>query len=364
MKKKTDLELVQAKTANIADATNQKIEELGKYTNFLNEKLTEMQHVFDMIRNKPSDKKIELEELKKIRLNWIKQVRKIEADYNATRVKSAGAGVSGVGVGVTVAAMGPTAAMGIATTFGVASTGTAISSLSGIAATNAALAWIGGGTLATGGGGMAAGTAFLTMAGPVGWGIATIALAGSGTYYFLAKNEKKRLENIFISIGNRDIKNYQLAIVELNERIERIKEETKLLSEAILSVKTFGRNYDEMTEEQQYQMITFFNLTKASTQLLVREIKGLQPHYAEKDIINYKYLFKLPYADTGSKKYDKLYLILLNLLHNIEMDEKDIKVFWKTLKKNKEFLESVELTKEEFKESIIYNTEILMEELN
>ena len=36
----------------------------------------------------------------------------------------------------------------------VASTGTAISSLSGAAATNAALAWLGGGTLAAGGGGV------------------------------------------------------------------------------------------------------------------------------------------------------------------------------------------------------------------
>ena len=38
--------------------------------------------------------------------------------------------------------------MGVATTFGVASTGTAISALSGAAATNAALAWLGGGALA------------------------------------------------------------------------------------------------------------------------------------------------------------------------------------------------------------------------
>lgn len=44
-------------------------------------------------------------------------------------------------------------------TFGVASTGTAIGSLSGAAASNAALAWFGGGSLATGGGGIALGSA-------------------------------------------------------------------------------------------------------------------------------------------------------------------------------------------------------------
>lgn len=49
-------------------------------------------------------------------------------------------------LGVTVATIGPTAAMGVATTFGVASTGTAISSLTGAAANSAALAWLGGGS--------------------------------------------------------------------------------------------------------------------------------------------------------------------------------------------------------------------------
>lgn len=53
-------------------------------------------------------------------------------------------------------------AMLMASTYGVAGTGTAISSLSGAAATNASLAWLGGGTVASGGGGMAAGAAVLT----------------------------------------------------------------------------------------------------------------------------------------------------------------------------------------------------------
>ena len=49
------------------------------------------------------------------------------------------------------------------TTYGVASTGTAISSLSGAAATNAGMAALGGGSLATGGGGMALGAAALNF---------------------------------------------------------------------------------------------------------------------------------------------------------------------------------------------------------
>lgn len=70
----------------------------------------------------------------------------------------------------------------MATTFGTASTGTAISALSGAAATKAALAWLGGGALAAGGGGMAAGNALLALAGPLGWTVGGLALVGSGTY--------------------------------------------------------------------------------------------------------------------------------------------------------------------------------------
>jgi uncharacterized membrane-anchored protein YhcB (DUF1043 family) len=51
--------------------------------------------------------------------------------------------------------------IGLVGLFGVASTGTAISSLSGAAAWNATLAALGGGSLAAGGGGMALGAAVL-----------------------------------------------------------------------------------------------------------------------------------------------------------------------------------------------------------
>lgn len=92
-------------------------------------------------------------------------------------------GAAGTAAGAAVAAMGPTVAMGIATTFGVASTDTAISALSGAAATNAALAWLGGGALAAGGGGMAAGNALIALAGPIGWtiaGVSTLTAVGFG----------------------------------------------------------------------------------------------------------------------------------------------------------------------------------------
>ncbi len=109
-------------------------------------------------------------------------VYRIEAEARKSATIGSGTGAAGAAAGVGLAAFGPSLAMAVATTFGTASTGTAISALSGAAATNAALAWLGGGALVAGGGGMAAGNTLLALAGPVGWTIGGLALAGSGIY--------------------------------------------------------------------------------------------------------------------------------------------------------------------------------------
>ncbi|HMT93619.1 hypothetical protein [uncultured Thiothrix sp.] len=115
-------------------------------------------------------------------------VQQIQKESEKVNVKAGGSVAAGVATGAGVAAFAPTAAMAIATTFGTASTGTAISALGGAAATNAALAWLGGGALAAGGGGMAAGNALLAMAGPVGWAIGGAALVG-GAFFARSKNK-------------------------------------------------------------------------------------------------------------------------------------------------------------------------------
>lgn len=102
-------------------------------------------------------------------------------------------GAAGAVAGVGVAALGPPAALAVATTFGAASTGNAISALSGAAATNAALAWLGGGAVAAGGGGVAAGNALLALAGPVGWTVAGVSLVGA-VAYLRSRNAKHAKE--------------------------------------------------------------------------------------------------------------------------------------------------------------------------
>lgn len=141
MKEKTKLQIAQDKAQDAINKTNNSIGELGEYTGDLYRSLTSIQEQFDRICNVPSGQKLQYEKLKQIRLNWKQQADRIDEDYKNVTVKNAGAGVAGAGLGVAVVTMGSTVAMGVATTFGVASTGTAISTLSGAAATNAALAW-------------------------------------------------------------------------------------------------------------------------------------------------------------------------------------------------------------------------------
>ena len=351
-KKKSKLQLAQEEAQNAINRTNEKIEELGDKTGILYDELTEIQAVFDLIRNVPSDKKLKYEELKKIRLNWKQQAEKIEKDYKEAAVKNAGAGAAGAGVGVAVVTMGPTVAMGVATTFGVASTGTAISTLSGAAATNAALAWLGGGALAAGGGGMAAGEAFLALAGPVGWAIAGVALLASGLMFWKTKTDQGHIESVFTSISQRDVRSYDLAIVELNERIARIIDESSKLKDAIEVIKTFGQDYNAMSEKQQYELGSYVNLMSSSTQLLVNPINGIQPKYNSEDLDQF-IAWQEKKADAKTcDKYRDLIVSLANFLYKIELNDRDKKLLWKALRRNKKMLKSMDISKKEFDMSI------------
>lgn len=360
-KKKSKLQLAQEEAQNAINRTNEKIEELGDKTGILYDELTEIQAVFDLIRNVPSDKKLKYEELKKIRLNWKQQAEKIEKDYKEAAVKNAGAGAAGAGVGVAVVTMGPTVAMGVATTFGVASTGTAISTLSGAAATNAALAWLGGGALAAGGGGMAAGEAFLALAGPVGWAIAGVALLASGLMFWKTKTDQGHIESVFTSISQRDVRSYDLAIVELNERIARIIDESSKLKDAIEVIKTFGQDYNAMSEKQQYELGSYVNLMSSSTQLLVNPIKGIQPKYNSEDLDQFIALQEKKADAKTCDKYRDLIVSLANFLYKIELNDRDKKLLWKALRRNKKMLKSMDISKKEFDMSIF---EAVYEALN
>ena len=359
--KKSKLQVAQDKAQAAIKETNNAIGELGEYTRSLYKSLTSIQEQFDKIRNVPSEQKLQYEELKQIRLNWKQQADKIDKDYKNVTVKNAGVGAAGTGLGVAVVTMGPTVAMGVATTFGVASTGTAISTLSGAAATNAALAWLGGGSLVAGGGGMAAGNAFLAMAGPVGWAIAGVFLLASGLSFWKFKSDKKRLENVFIAISERDIKSYELAIVELKERIIRIIDENSKLTDAIGEIESFGLDYNKMSEAHQYALGSYVNLMLSSTQLLVNPIQGLLPKFSEEDFDSFMSWKDREINKETCTEHKDFIVSLANLLYKIELYDRDKKLLWKSLRNNKKMLKSMDISKKEFDLDIM---NAIMEALN
>ena len=314
--------------------------ELGTCSYGLFNDLRILQSQIDDIRHVPHEEHLKYQRTKDISKSWYSKMNEIVDDYNSQIKIEKNSGVVGAGIGVGIAAMGPTAAMGIATTFGVASTGTAISSLSGVAATNAALAWLGGGALAAGGGGMAAGSVLISLAGPVGWTITGIAMIGSGIFYLVSKSKRDTLEKIFLLINKRDQKRYDTAISEYIERISRVKQETESLNEGIKQIGSYGLDYETMTEKMQYSLINYFNQMQSSTSLLVNPIMALQPDFSEED---FELFFQKHPKLTGYKCHKNLLIGLANLLYLIHTTESERKLLAKTFRKNKEFCDKMKL---------------------
>lgn len=355
MGKKQDLQKAEKELEVLVKHTNTKIVELGKYDYSLYVALVNIQERFDRIRNTPTEKQLEYQNIKKVSSTWKEQVDIITKDYESAKNVDKNIAKAGTTLGVGVATLGPTAAMGFATTFGVASTGTAISALSGAAASNAALAWLGGGALSAGGGGMLAGKAMLAMAGPVGWAIAGVSLLLSAILFWKAKNKKDKLYDIFLQVNKKDQYSYQLAIVELNERIKKIKEKTIMLNEAVQEIVTFGTDYRAMTESQQMKLGTYVNLMRASTQLLVSPIMGLLPKFTEEDFDKFVRNNK-DYSDSYLEKVKNFVLYMANFLYEIETDNSGKEVLCSHFrnKKMKNFREGMNLEKDDINLNLFY----------
>lgn len=141
------------------------------------------------------------------------------------------AGAAGAIAGGLTATLGPGAAMAIATTFGTASTGAAISALGGAAATNAALAWLGGGALAAGGAGVAGGSALLAALGPIGWSLAGASIITT-TVLSRSKNAKA-IKEVEENINKLKVPRNKL--MRWNQRLSEIIKETSFLENGVAS---------------------------------------------------------------------------------------------------------------------------------
>lgn len=196
---------------------------------------------------------------------------KEELDAAQKSAMSAGAGIAG---GMAVASLTPSAAMWVATTFGTASTGTAISSLSGAAAESAALAWIGGGTIAEGAGGMAAGKAFLAMAGPVGWSVAGFTLLTSIVLFAKKKRKLDKEKKAEIDSVKKNTEKLREIDNTLTDLLKKTDELRRGLSEQYTSAMScYGKNFIGLSDEEQILLGTIVNNSKALSALLEMEVE-------------------------------------------------------------------------------------------
>lgn len=193
----------------------------------------------------------------------------VKDESESVDIKAGGSAAAGVAAGVGVATLAPTAAMAVATTFGVASTGTAISALSGAAATNAALAWLGGGALAAGGGGMVAGNALLALAGPVGWAVGGTALVG-GAMFASSKNKSIAKE---ANKKQREIATYtaqfKTACHEISELYDLTDNHVQGMTQILAVLQSDApTNYQQFSVDQKEQLAALINHVRSLSALL------------------------------------------------------------------------------------------------
>lgn len=220
------------------------------------------------IANRPKSFDKEFDEIRTNRNNFITACEFGQRELQAARDAASGAG-AGLAAGASVAFMAPSAAMWIATTFGTASTGTAISTLSGVAAQNAALAWLGGGALSAGGGGMAAGNALLAMAGPVGWSIAGATLLTSILLFAKKRTKLNKQKNEEIESVKRNTEQ----VKEVDADLKELLDETISIREGVNDSFTsglvmYGKDYTTFSDEQKKSLGALVNNTKALSALL------------------------------------------------------------------------------------------------
>lgn len=222
-----------------------------------------VEDLINSIANHPKSFDTELEEILTNRKQFTESCEFAQKELDEARKAAAGAG-AGLAAGASVAFMAPTAAMWVATTFGTASTGAAISSLSGAAATNAALAWLGGGALTAGGGGMAAGNAFLAMAGPIGWSIAGATLLSSIILFSVKKVKLNKQKNEEIESVKKNIE----AVKKMDLEIKSILDETTKLRNGLNgmfknTLPFYNSDYTSLEDESKQLLGALVNNTKA-----------------------------------------------------------------------------------------------------
>lgn len=230
-----------------------------------------VQRVINSIANTPKEFDIELGKIGKELTKFNETEEYAKKAYNDSLkagIDVAGGAVAGIGI----ASMAPTVMMSIATTFGTASTGTAISALTGAAAQKAAVAWIGrtfAGFVVKEGAGMAAGQAFLALSGPIGWGI-TAASTGISLLSLTNKN-KKLADNAVKEV--KEIEKTREVLDETGEKIKGLKSKTDVLYDDMYKQKNriiefMNLDYNSISDDDKYFLGALVNNTWSMSALL------------------------------------------------------------------------------------------------
>lgn len=235
--------------------------------------IVNIENLVNSIANRPKEFDTEIAEIKIKRKSFTGACEFAKLELENAKKSALGAG-AGIAAGAAVVSIAPTAAIWIATTFGTASTGTAISALSGAAATNAALAWLGGGALAAGGGGMAAGNALLALAGPVGWGIAGATLLSSVVLFSVNKmqlDKKKKEEIEAVKKNTNEVQKIDVQIRCLIDEVVSLWDKLNLqYSDCLVN---YGCDFRSISQEQQMQLGALVNNTKSLAVSLSKSVQ-------------------------------------------------------------------------------------------
>lgn len=230
-----------------------------------------VQRVINSIANTPKEFDTEMGKIGKELIEFSETEEYAKKAYHQSLkvgIDIAGGAAAGIGV----ASMAPTVMMSIATTFGTASTGTAISALSGAAAQKAAVAWIGrtfAGFVVKEGAGLAVGEAFLALAGPIGWGITA---TSTGVSLISLTNKNKKIANEAVKEAKEIVKARE-ALDEANEKTKGLKSKTELLYNDMNKQRNritgfMNMNYNSISTEDKSFLGTLINNTRSMSVLL------------------------------------------------------------------------------------------------
>lgn len=237
-------------------------------------------NLVNRLKNKPLEMTLKVEEAQLKFDKFKNTILELEKEIDTELKKNVLGAGAGVAAGGAVAAFGPSAAMAIATTFGTASTGTAISALSGAAATNAALAWLGGGALVAGGGGTAAGSTLLALAGPIGWAIGGTAVATAGILTS-SKNKKVGKEALDKTAElHKAIRVADATKIEIKYTTDEVNRTAYLINTAVQTMDSnleqYRFNFHKIVEANAKHILndlgTLVNNMNSAIQLLTRPI--------------------------------------------------------------------------------------------